>query len=95
MIYCNLDWYNNKIDWSKLTGYDVWLASYGDRILAPSRNDYKYSIWQATDGDGGGYLNTTKKLIAGIPIWSTVDIDFGLCRLYKDHHPEKIYSQYL
>lgn len=89
MIYCNLDWYNNKIDWSKLTGYDVWLASYGDRILAPSRNDYKYSIWQATDGDGGGYLNTTKKLIAGIPIWSTVDIDFGYVDYTKIITPRK------
>ena len=89
MIYCNLDWYNSKIDWSKLTGYDVWLASYGDRILAPSRNDYKYSIWQATDGDGGGYLNTTKKLISGIPIWSTVDIDFGYVDYTKIITPRK------
>lgn len=26
MIYCNTDWYDNKLDWSKMTGYDVWLA---------------------------------------------------------------------
>ncbi len=77
MIYCNVDWYDNEIDWSKLTGYDVWLARYGDNILAPSKSSYKYTIWQATDGDGGGYLKSTKGLISGIPSWSTADIDFG------------------
>ena len=77
MIYCNTDWYDNKLDWSKMTGYDVWLARYGDRILAPDKKKYKYTIWQSTDGDGGGYLNTTKGLVAGIPSYSTVDIDFG------------------
>ena len=77
MIYCNTDWYDNKIDWSKLTGYDVWLARYGDRIMAPSMKNYKYTIWQSTDGDGGGYLNSTKGLVAGIPSYSTVDVDFG------------------
>ena len=37
MIYCNTDWYDNKLDWSKMTGYDVWLARYGDTILAPDK----------------------------------------------------------
>lgn len=37
MIYCNTDWYDNKLDWSKMTGYDVWLARYGDTILAPNK----------------------------------------------------------
>lgn len=77
MIYCNTDWYDNKLDWSKMTGYDVWLARYGDTIFAPDKNKYKYTIWQSTDGDGGGYLNTTKGLVAGIPVYSTVDIDLG------------------
>lgn len=77
MIYCNTDWYDNKLDWSKMTGYDVWLARYGDTIPAPDKKKYKYTIWQSTDGDGGGYLNTTKGLVAGIPSYSTVDIDFG------------------
>lgn len=77
MIYCNTDWYDNKLDWSKMTGYDVWLARYGDTILAPNKKNYKYTIWQATDGDGGGYLKSTKGLVSGIPSYSTVDIDFG------------------
>ena len=77
MIYCNADWYDNKLDWSKMTGYDVWLARYGDRIFAPDRKKYNYTVWQSTDGDGGGYLKSTKGLIAGIPIYSSVDVNFG------------------
>ena len=88
MIYCNTDWYDNKIDWSKLTGYDVWLARYGDKIMAPSKSNYKYTIWQSTDGDGGGYLNSTKGLVAGIPSWSTVDIDFGYVDYTKTITPK-------
>ena len=49
MIYCNTDWYDNKLDWSKMTGYDVWLARYGDTIPAPDKKKYKYTIWQSTD----------------------------------------------
>lgn len=89
MIYCNTDWYDNKINWSKLTGYDVWLARYGDKILAPSKSNYKYTIWQSTDGDGGGYLNSTKGLVSGIPIYSTVDIDFGYVDYTKIIAPRK------
>ena len=47
------------------------------RFRLLTRKTYKYTIWQSTDGDGGGYLNTTKGLVAGIPSYSTVDIDFG------------------
>lgn len=46
------------------------------RSLHRTKN-YKYTIWQATDGDGGGYLKSTKGLVSGIPSYSTVDIDFG------------------
>lgn len=28
MVYCNVNWYNNYVDWSMLSGMDVWLASY-------------------------------------------------------------------
>jgi len=77
MVYCNTNWYDEKVAWSKLKGLDVWLARYGDDILAPDRNEYKYTIWQATDGDGGGYLNSTKGLISGISSYSNVDVDFG------------------
>lgn len=77
MVYCNTYWYSSKIDWSVLSGLDVWLAQYGDKILAPSKTTYKYTIWQSTDGDGGGALNPTKKLISGIPDNCNVDINFG------------------
>lgn len=77
MIYCNTYWYEDKIDWSVLTGVDVWVAQYGDKILAPSTKDYTYTIWQATDGYGGGVLSSTKGLISGIEIYNNVDINFG------------------
>lgn len=77
MVYCNTYWYSEKIDWSLLTGIDVWIARYGDSIDAPSSDDYNYTIWQSTDGDGGGVLNPTKGLIPGIPAGNNVDINFG------------------
>lgn len=77
MVYCNTNWYRNHIDWSKLTGLPVWLASYGDKIQAPDKNYYNYTIWQSTDGDGGGTLNPTKGMIDGIPESSNCDINFG------------------
>lgn len=77
MVYCNTYWYDDKIDWSLLNGIDVWIARYGDRIQAPSGSAYKYTIWQSTDGDGGGILNPTKGLIDGIPTVNNVDVNFG------------------
>lgn len=70
MVYCNTNWYDTKVDWSLLSGIDVWIARYGDKILAPSKSSYKYTIWQSTDGDGGGILNPTKGLVDGIPVWN-------------------------
>ena len=32
MVYCNTNWYDNYIDWSLLSGVDVWIARYGDTI---------------------------------------------------------------
>lgn len=77
MVYCNTNWYDNEVDWSYLNGIDVWIARYGDTIQAPSSSSYDYTIWQATDGDGGGTLNSTAGLISGIPSGNNVDIDFG------------------
>lgn len=77
MIYCNTYWYKSKIDMNRLSGLDVWIASYGDKIQAPSKSSYNYTIWQATDGDGGGVLKPTKGLIDGIPKNCNVDINFG------------------
>ncbi len=87
MIYTNADWYNNKVDLSKIQGYDIWLAWYGDHILAPAASRYRYSIWQASDGDGGGILNPTKGLIDGIPRENNVDINFGFVDYTKIIQP--------
>lgn len=62
---------------NSLSDLDVWIASYGDKIQAPSKFLYDYTIWQATDGDGGGVLNSTKGLIDGIPKYCNVDVNFG------------------
>lgn len=79
MLYMNLNWYNNFVDWSMLegSGIDVWLACYGDHILAPSTSLYKYTIWQGTAGDGIPGLASTKNLVSGISKWDNVDINFG------------------
>ncbi len=77
MVYCNTYWYSSKVDMSRLSDLDVWIASYGDKIQAPSKSLYDYTIWQATDGDGGGVLNPTKGLIDGIPKYCNVDVNFG------------------
>ena len=77
MIYCNTYWYDTQVDWTSLSGLDVWIARYGDRILAPDSSRYSYTIWQSTDGAAANGLNSTKGLIAGIPTWDDVDIDFG------------------
>ena len=87
MVYCNTYWYDNYVDWSLLNGLDVWIARYGDTINAPSRSSYNYTIWQATDGDGGGVLNPTKGLIDGISTANNVDIDFGFVDYTKKISP--------
>lgn len=77
MVYCNTNWYDKHVDWSLLDGIDVWIARYGDTILAPPHDEYKYTIWQSTDGDGGGLLNPTKGLVDGIHASNNIDVDFG------------------
>ena len=79
MLYMNLNWYNNHVDWSLLegSGLDVWVASFGDTINAPDNSKYTYTIWQSTAGDTIPGMNTTKKLIDGIPPENNVDVNFG------------------
>lgn len=79
MVYCSAWWYKDIIDWNYLKGIDVWLADYGDTIMAPSTSTYKYTIWQSTSGMGE--LNSTKGLIDGISPYNYVDINFG----FKDY----------
>lgn len=89
MVYCNANWYKEKVDWSLLQGIDVWIAQYGDKIQAPSRSSYNYTIWQCTDGDGGGVLNSTKGLISGIPSGNNTDLDFGYVDYTKKITPRR------
>ena len=77
MVYCNTNWYDNYIDWSLLSGVDVWIARYGDTIQAPDKERYNYTIWQSTDGNRESGLNSTSGLVAGIPAGNDVDMDFG------------------
>ena len=79
ILYMNLNWYNNYIDWSVLegSGLEVWIASYGDTILAPDTSKYQYTIWQCTAGDEVPGMIATKKLISGVPVENNVDLNFG------------------
>lgn len=77
MVYCNTYWYDNFVDWSLLSGIDVWIARYGDKIQAPNADLYSYTIWQSTDGNTENGLNRTSGLISGIPKGNDVDLDFG------------------
>lgn len=89
MLYMNLNWYNNYVDWSLLegSGLDVWIASYGDTILAPDSGRYRYTIWQSTAGDVIPGMLTTKKLISGIPVYNNVDLNFGFVDYTKKITP--------
>ena len=78
-------WYDNFIDWSMLSGLDVWIARYGDTIQAPDKAKYSYTIWQSTDGNTESGLNPTKGLIAGIPSWNDSD-RFWICGLYEENN---------
>lgn len=54
MVYANLNWYTNKIDYSRLGAYKIWLAQYND---APTFSNH-FDMWQyrsdgAINGIGG------------------------------------------
>ena len=93
-MYFNPDWYNNVVDINSLSDYDLWLASYSDRMLRPSVTDYRYTIWQATDGDSGGILRPTYGLVDGIS--TDIDVDIGFVDYTKiitpRYHADTFYS---
>ena len=89
MVYCNTNWYDNYIDWSLLSGIDVWIARYGDTIQAPDKDRYNYTIWQCTDGNTESGLNSTSGLVAGIPAGNDVDVNFGYVDYTKKVTPRK------
>lgn len=77
MVYCNTYWYDTYVDWSLLSGIDVWIARYGDTIQAPDKSRYSYTVWQSTDGNTENGLKSTRGLIPGIQPNNDVDINFG------------------
>ena len=77
MVYTNRNWYDYKLNVSRLREYDFWLASFGDTINRPDTNKYRYTIWQATGGSTTPGMNSTAGLIAGIPAQNNADINFG------------------
>jgi len=44
MIYCNSRWFTTKLDLSRLTEYDKWLAQYYTKPFFP----YDFQVWQYT-----------------------------------------------
>lgn len=62
MIYCNLDWKNNKLNWKDLSMYDLWFARWN--TSAPG---VKCGMWQFTSKDRingiNGYVDMSKAYI--------------------------------
>jgi len=51
MVYANLNWYTNKIDYSRLGAYKIWLAQYNDEPTF----DNHFDMWQyRSDGTING-----------------------------------------
>ena len=52
-IYANLDWWNNRLNSSKLDVYDKWVAQWGEKCTYGK----KYVMWQYTsDGSADGII---------------------------------------
>lgn len=45
MLYCNIRWFMEKLELSRLTKYDKWFAQYFNRPFFP----YEFQIWQYTN----------------------------------------------
>lgn len=45
MLYCNIRWYMQELDLTRLTEYDKWFAQYFNRPFFP----YAYQMWQYTN----------------------------------------------
>ena len=41
-LYCSADWINNKLNYSSLTSYDLWIAQYGNSCTSK----LPYGMWQ-------------------------------------------------
>jgi GH25 family lysozyme M1 (1,4-beta-N-acetylmuramidase) len=60
-IYTNPDWINNKLDYDRLKGYDLWLAAWTQNPDKPTKYDYNQKMWQW----GAGYAKGTQSPIDG------------------------------
>ena len=67
MLYCNIRWFIEKLDITRITDYDKWFAQYFNEPHFP----YAIQIWQATD-------EGTVKGIKG-----NVDIDYAMFNYTK------------
>ena len=45
-VYANLNWFNNKIDVSRLGHCEIWLAHYTWSVNKPTSYEGRYGIWQ-------------------------------------------------
>ena len=45
MLYCNIRWFMEELDLTRLTEYDKWFAQYFNRPFFP----YEYQMWQYTN----------------------------------------------
>lgn len=52
-IYSNLYWIENKLYWSELTAYDMWLAQWTDEPT----DQYDYGMWQYTSSGSVAGIN--------------------------------------
>lgn len=54
MVYANLNWYTNKMDFSQINQYKIWLAQYNDEPTFSQHFDvWQYSSQGSVNGIGG------------------------------------------
>ena len=69
MVYSYATFFNDYVDMSRMTPYDIWIACWGDKDRLDGSYDYHYGMWQ--------YSSTGT--VSGIS--GKVDLDYA----YKDY----------
>lgn len=74
-IYANLDWVKNKLDFNRLTGYELWIAQWNNACACT----FPYGIWQYTSHGviNGIYCNDIHRMT------QNSRVDMNLC--YVDY----------
>lgn len=58
MVYANLNWLNNKIDYSRISKYKIWLAQYNTQPTYSNNFDFwQYSSRGQISGNGSQYVD--------------------------------------